>query len=215
MRAVIFDFDGVILDSEPQHEESFVRLFAAHGVSFSETPQEFTGVGARDNIRRVYAKAGVALSDEEVEKLNSERDAFYLDIISKNARALSGAVKLVLAVKAAGFKIALASSTNSSVIDLLLPKIGLKGAFDVVVGGDQVQRGKPDPEIFLLAAKSLGVVASQCVVVEDSNAGVRAAKAAGMKVLMVRNDRILQEKDVADCFVDSLVKVTPQTLSVL
>jgi len=209
VQAVIFDFDGVILDSEPQHQESFRRLFERHRVPFFETPDDFTGIAARDNIRRVYQKAGFDLDEGKVEALNHERDELYSVVMQEiGFRTLPGAKELVATLRAQKIPIALASSTNSSVLEKILPRIGLERAFDAVVGGDQVAHGKPAPDIFLKAAEKLGVVPTACVVIEDANAGVQAANAAGMIVLMVRNDRILQEKEKADGFVDSLVGVT-------
>lgn len=216
LRAVIFDFDGVILDSEPQHHESFRRLFERHHVAFSETPDDFTGIGARDNIRRVYQKAGMNLDEEKIETLNHERDLLYLGVMKETGiRTLPGAKELIKSLKSEGIRIALASSTNSSILAQILPQIGLEDAFDAVVGGDQVQKGKPAPDIFLLAAKKSGVAPKECLVIEDANAGLQAAKAAGMRVLMVRNDRIRQQREKADAFVDTLAGVTPHLLASL
>ncbi|MBI4361108.1 HAD family phosphatase [Candidatus Micrarchaeota archaeon] len=209
MKAVIFDFDGVILDSEPQHFESFSELMRRHKIPFDETPQEVTGIPARENIRRVHEKAGITVSAKQIEALNLERDEIYLDVILKTARSLPGATELVLSLKKSGYPLALASSTNTWLLELLLPKIGLENAFDAVVGGDQVRHGKPSPDIFLKAAEKLRVPAKECVVIEDSNAGLLGAKKAGMKVVMVENRRIQQEKRKADAFVTSLSGVTP------
>ncbi len=214
MQAVIFDFDGVILDSEPQHQESFRRLFEKHAVVFSETPDDFTGIPARDNIRRVYRKADLTLSNADVERLNTERDSFYLDVMNETGtRTLPGARELIAALRAQKIPVALASSTNLSVLIKILPEIGLQDSFDAVVGGDEVKDGKPAPDIFLKAAERLGVPPQACVVIEDANAGVQAAFAAGMKVLMVRNDRILQQKEKADAFVDDLAGVDADFLA--
>lgn len=213
MHAVIFDFDGVILDSEPQHFESFAELMKRHGIAFDESPDDVTGIPARENIRRVHEHAGIDLNSDQIEALNQERDEIYLDIILKTAKILPGAKELVLALKQDGYPLALASSTNTWLLELLLEKIGLLESFDAIVGGDQVANGKPAPDIFLKAAKALDVKPSECVVLEDSNAGLNGAKAAGMKVVMVKNDRIKQQKDKADAFVTGLSGVTSSFLS--
>ena len=185
-------------------------------MAFFETPDDFTGIGARDNIKRVYQKAGIALDQDGLEKLNGERDALYLQVMEETGiRTLPGAKELIDALLVQKIPIALASSTNSAVLEKILPKIGLERAFDAVVGGDQVQNGKPAPDIFLMAAKKLGVFPEDCVVIEDANAGVQAAKAAGLKVVMLRNDRIMQRKEKADAFFDSLMAVTPELLASL
>ncbi len=204
MKAVIFDFDGVILDSEPQHHEAFEKLFDANGVPFHETPQTMTGIPARKLIAMVAQKAGIALAPEKIAAMDRQRDDLYLDIILHQTRLLPGALELLQALKSAKIRTALASSSNQRLLDAILPKVGLKDAFDAVVSGDMVVHGKPEPDIFLLAAEKLGVAPKECVVIEDANAGVQAAKAAGMKVLMVKNERIVQEKERADGFVDSL-----------
>ncbi len=216
LAAVIFDFDGVVLDSEPQHQEAFRRLFEKHGVAFSETPDDFTGIPARDNIRRVYRKAGIPLSDTQMDALNHERDTLYLAVMQETGvRTLPGAKQLLASLTSKKIPVALASSTNSAVLAKLLPLIRLQDAFDAVVGGDHVARGKPAPDIFLKAAEELGVPPRHCIVIEDANAGVQAANAAGMRVLMVRNDRIRQQKEKANRFVDSLVGVSPDFLASL
>lgn len=215
MRAVIFDFDGVILDSEPQHHEAFEELFKCNGIPFHETPQTMTGIPARKLIPMVARKAGIELTAEKIADMDRQRDEIYLELILHRAALLPGALDLLHALKKAGIKIALASSSNDRLLQAILPKVGLSGMFDAVVGGDHVPHGKPNPDIFLKAAEALGVPPSNCVVIEDANAGVQAARAAGMKVLMVRNDRIVQEKHLASGFADSLIGVTPARLASL
>jgi len=215
MKAVIFDFDGVILDSEPQHHEAFAELFRRNGIPFSETPQTMTGIPARKLIPMVALKAGISLSAEKISAMDRQRDEIYLELILHQATLLPGALDLLHALKKSGVKIALASSSNHRLLEAILPRVGLTDAFDAVVGGDHVPHGKPNPDIFLKAAEKLGVNPRDCVVIEDANAGVQAANAAGMKVLMVRNDRIVQEKNLANGFADSLVGIMPETLAAL
>ncbi|MBI2445658.1 HAD family phosphatase [Candidatus Micrarchaeota archaeon] len=215
MDAVIFDFDGVILDSEPEHHEAFETLFERNGIPFSETPQTMTGIPARKLIPMVAGKAGITLSAEKIAAMDRQRDEIYLDLILHRATLLPGALEMLQSLKRARIKIALASSSNDRLLQAILPRVGLFGVFDAVIGGDHVPHGKPNPDIFLKAAEALGVPPNGCVVIEDANAGVQAARAAGMKVLMVRNGRIVQDKDNATAFVESLVGLTPAFLQSL
>ncbi len=215
MKAVIFDFDGVILDSEPQHYASFFELFKRLGIPCSETADTITGRTSRDNIARVLKKAGVPCELKDVERLSGMRDGIFLELILKEPKLLPGARALLEALRRDGVKVAVASSSNRKIFDALLPRLGLDGFFDAVVSGDEVTTGKPDQEIFLKAAKAVGATPSQCVVIEDSNAGVQAAKAAGIKVLMVFNPYTKQQKEKADAFVRTLEAVTPEFLEKL
>jgi HAD superfamily hydrolase (TIGR01509 family) len=183
IRGVIFDMDGVLVDSEPFICEAAMRMFeSTYGqIVKREDFIPFVGAGEDRFIGGVAEEYGISLS--------MPRDKFrtyeiYLDIIRGKLHPLPGAVEFVRMVRARGLRSAVATSADRVKMEGNLREIGLAVAhFDAVVTGDDVERKKPDPEIFLLAAKRIGLTPDVCLVVEDAPNGVRAAKAAGSRCL--------------------------------
>lgn len=179
-KAVIFDMDGVIVDSEPLYFEIEKRSFASHGFSLNEAEHHaYVGVPLRTMWEQLKGAYGLEPSVEEL--LANHEGQVLLSIA--NAAGLSpidGAAALIRSLQEAGIAVALASSSSLALIDTILTKVGLKSDFQVIVSGEQVRQGKPAPDIFLRAAELLGVSPADCLVIEDSHHGVTAAKAAGM-----------------------------------
>ncbi|MDI5966197.1 HAD family hydrolase [Streptantibioticus silvisoli] len=177
--AVIFDLDGTLVDSEPLYYEAGRRTLAAHGVTgFSwERHLRFVGVGTEDTLRSLRAEYGLAAP---VADLLAEMDGHYL-ALAPDAALLDGAVALARRLAAAGHPLAVASGSSRAAIDAALAGSGLAPLFGAVVSAQEVDRGKPAPDVFVEAARRLGADAAHCVVVEDSPPGVRAAAAAGMR----------------------------------
>lgn len=185
VRAVIFDMDGVLCDSEPFICEAACKMFE----SLYQTKVQpddflpFVGTGEDRYLSGVAEQYGVKL-DPAAAKAETYR--IYLEIIVGRLQPLKGVHGFVAACKASGRKIAVASSADRIKVDGNLKQIELPtGEFDAVVCGDDVERKKPSPDIFLLAAKRLGVDPANCLVVEDAPNGVEAAKAAGAQCLGV------------------------------
>jgi HAD superfamily hydrolase (TIGR01509 family) len=183
LRGVIFDMDGVLVDSEPFICEAAMRMFErTYGqVVRREDFMPFVGAGEDRFIGGVAEKYGVTLS--------MPRDKFktyeiYLEIIRGRLNPLPGAVAFVRAVKARGLRSAVATSADRVKMEGNLREISLGvGDFDAIVTGDDVARKKPDPEIFLLAAARLNLAPAECLVIEDAPNGIAAAKAAGCRCL--------------------------------
>jgi beta-phosphoglucomutase len=181
--AVIFDMDGVLCDSEPFICEAAMRMFRErHGVEVH--PDDFlpfVGAGENRYLGGVAEKHGVRL-DVERDKTCTYR--IYLEIIRGRLQPLRGALGFVARCRSAGLRLAVASSADRIKVDGNLREIGLpESAFDACVNGQDVERKKPAPDIFLAAAARLGVPPERCLVVEDAPNGVRAAKAAGSACL--------------------------------
>jgi beta-phosphoglucomutase len=179
MRAVLFDLDGVLVDSYAAHMRSWRRLAAEEGLPFVE--HEFArsfGRTSRESIA-VYWPGRAS----ETARLDERKEALFRDEIRERFPAMDGGVELVRALHAAGFSLALASSAPPENVALALERLGLADCFGAVVNGRDVQRGKPDPQVFLLAAERLGAPAANCMVVEDAPVGVAAAHAGGMKAV--------------------------------
>jgi HAD superfamily hydrolase (TIGR01509 family) len=183
IRALIFDMDGVLADSEPLHFEAARRVLARHGVCFTEAEnQEFLGVTARETYATLCARHGLAVpADQLVHAYASE----LIRVIPTQIRPMAGVPEVLATLRAAGFHLSLASSAERAVISTTLVGLGVTDLFEVVVAGPDVGRGKPAPDIFLECARRLGLPAAACLVIEDSRNGVLAARAAGMPCAVI------------------------------
>lgn len=182
--AVIFDVDGVLTDSYIPHYKSWERMFGEIGVAFSD--EQFRSTFGRTN-RDIFAQLypGEAMTAERTKELGDRKEELYREIINENFTPLPGAVELIDALAAAGFKLAVGSSGPPENVRLTLEKLGRADKFDAMVTGADVTHGKPHPEVFMKAAERLGVLPAQCAVIEDAPQGVEAANAAGMASIAV------------------------------
>lgn len=179
--AVVFDMDGVLVDGEPLHFRAVNRLLEPEGRSLSlEQYKPFMGTKA--GWRQMVEMLGLAMSPEEYRE---RYNALILEEYRQHSEPLPGAVELVRQLRALDLPVALASSSAAEWVDACLERVGLRDAFDVVVTGSDVRRGKPDPEIYLLTAERLGVEPQACLAFEDAPAGIEAARRAGMTVWAV------------------------------
>lgn len=183
IQGVIFDMDGVLCDSEPFIAEAACRMFAErHGLTVQpEDFRPFVGAGENRFLGGVAEKYGVAL------QLPADKDrtyAIYLDIIRGRLHPMPGVGTFVGACRRRGLKLAIASSADRVKVDGNLREIGLAPeTFDACVTGSEVQRKKPAPDIFLAAARKVGIESGAILVIEDAPNGIQAAKAAGMRAL--------------------------------
>lgn len=206
MKAVIFDMDGVLVDSQPYHFRADVETLARWGVVKDERFFEaFAGTVTADRMNTLKNMFGLEAS---VEEMTEVREQMILDIMeAENIQAVKGIPEFLRNIKARGLKTAVASSSSYELINLVLNKTGTAGYFDSLTSGADVKRGKPAPDVFLLAAKRLGIDPEDCLVVEDSENGVRAAKAAGMKALGYVNPTSGKQcLDEADIITDDFSK---------
>ncbi len=151
--AVIFDVDGVLIDSFQAHYESWHVMFAEHGVTFSE--QEFRGTFGRTSREIIADWCGTDLSDADIRSWDDRKEEIYRDIIRDNFPSVDGAVELLDALHAAGFHLAVGSSGPPENIALTLECLGRANLFDAVVTCADVTRGKPDPQVFQIAGRRL------------------------------------------------------------
>ena len=205
IQAVIWDLDGVILDSAEEHRQAWHRLAREEGVPFTDA-DFWTTFGKRNND--IFAAIwNRPLSPEEVQALADRKEAYFRELIRKSAAFLPGAMELMRGLHEVGFRQALASSTPMVNIALMSDVLGLKRFLDVFVSGESVAHGKPAPDLFLKAASELGIEPSRCLVIEDAVAGVEAAHAAGMHCIAVACNRDLPGLRKADLMVKSLTEV--------
>lgn len=183
VRGAIFDLDGVLVDSEPNYFRSERVLLAEYGVDFTpEMKRPYIGMSTMEMLDDVVLRFGIA---EPVGTLLSRKNAHYLEIAAGGTPAYPQTRRLVELLHGAGYPLALASGSSPEVIDTVLAGAGLLRYFDVVVSAEAVPRGKPAPDLFLEAARTLDIPPRECVVVEDSEYGVAAAAGAGMRCVAI------------------------------
>jgi len=197
IKAAIFDFDGTLVDFFDQHLEAFQEVIRKHfNLAYTrEDLDEGYGMTGEDILRLFFRKKGLTVSQQQLKEIAAERRNLASERISKgDVRLLPGAEELIKNLKKAGFKTAIATSCSKNVCDVMFKKSPFKGRLNATTTGSEVEKGKPDPEIFLKTAEKLGVNPGECVVFEDSAYGVKAAKKAGMKVVAVTTGHDSKEK---------------------
>ncbi len=184
MKAVIFDMDGVIIDSEPLHQKVEEELLEDLGGTMTASDKE-SFVGTTDYHMWSTMKERFDLSQSVEEMIASKKDRFLNQI--HTIYLVDGFKKVLSQLKEEGYLIALASSNNRKAVDQIVKQFDLTKDFELTMSGEDVANGKPHPEIFLKTAEAMGVTPANCLVIEDAKNGVEAAKAAGMKCIGLDN----------------------------
>ncbi len=212
LRAVIFDFDGVIADTEPLHYEGLRRTLAAVGITLSESDYYADYLGFDDHgcVVAALQAHGRPIDRETVRDLMQKKAVAYLASIRDHLVIFPG-VREFVQEAAASFPLAIASGALRREIELILDQAGIRKAFQHITSAEDVTHGKPDPQPFLHALAGLNrqqpaqpIAPESCLVIEDSLPGIRAAKAAGMKVLAVANTHTTQDLHEAHAISHSL-----------
>jgi len=207
--AVVFDLDGVLVDSESVWDEVRKRFTEENGGHWHEGAQrDMMGMSSVEWSRYVRHRLGVQMEPERISAKVSDRVA---ELYRERLPLLPGAVEAARAL-AAKWPLGLASSSNRHVIDLVLEEAGIADAFRATVSSEEVGAGKPAPDVYLAAAERLHVEPSACVAIEDSTNGIRSAHAAGMAVIAVPNRDFPPDPEaleLADAALDSLTELSP------
>jgi beta-phosphoglucomutase family hydrolase len=211
-KTVLWDMDGVIVDSNSFHFAAWQETFAKRGITF--TKEDFTKLFGTRNDFIIHSVMGAELPERDVKSMVQEKEEIFRRKARGKIKPFPGAIRLLNVIKKGNFKLGLASSAPKENIDLVIGELNLEGIFDCIVFGQEVSESKPSPQIYLLAAEKLEVASNDCVVIEDSPLGVKAAKTAGMRCLAVTNTHPQQELEEADKVVDSLENVDLITLLV-
>lgn len=178
---VIFDLDGVLVASGPAHQASWRALARKHGIQVTDAVfTETFGRPSRDIIRLIW---GANLTDADVQRIDEEKEALYRSLITGMVPLTIGTREMLASLAQAGFVLAVATSAPAANLDLVLNETRIAPYFTATVHGFDVQRGKPAPDCFLLAARRAGLAPAECVVVEDAPVGVEAARAANMPAI--------------------------------
>ncbi|MGN0204208.1 MAG: HAD family hydrolase [Coprococcus sp.] len=186
IHAIIFDMDGVLIDSQPMHYEGDRLTLAAHGIDVPV--EDMIAYAGTTNVHRFTIFKEKYHLTESIEVLIEERERIMIDLVTaSNAEPTAGAVDLLQSIKAAGLKTAVASSSSYPFIHAVLRKLGVEQYFDLIFSGESVPKGKPAPDVFLETCQRLEEQPDHCVVIEDSSNGVLAAVRAGMACVGYQN----------------------------
>lgn len=216
LRAIIFDFNGIIVDDEPIHFKLFQRVLGEEGIILTEEDYyaRYLGFDDRGAFNFGYREHNRPLSTEDLARL-IERKAIYYQEAIRNHVAIFPGVKSLVAELSVSLPLAVASGALRSEIETILTTAGLIHYFKAIISAEDVERGKPEPDIFLKALTALNqrtsegkpIAAADCVVIEDSKEGIRGARRAGMKCLAATNSHPPELLGEANVVVESLEKV--------
>jgi HAD superfamily hydrolase (TIGR01509 family) len=206
--------DGVIVDSQPYHFAVEDKMCRELGIDVSiEESHSFVGMAGAKVWSYLKSKFGLQESIEELMAFENRARIDYFSSL-ENVHPIPGVVELLEELKQHNIKTALASSSSVEVIEIFISKLGIRDYFQKIINGDAVEKGKPDPDIFLHAATALEEDPADCVVIEDSANGVKAAKLAGMKCIGFRNANSGEQNlSLADIIIDDFRKITLEAMS--
>jgi len=210
IKAVIFDLDGVIVDTARFHFRAWQRLAESLGIPFTPKDNEqLKGVSRAESLERILAMGDQQLEPEEKQRLMDRKNDWYRASIGQMDAddILAGVMDFLEALKAMEIPMAIGSSSKNT--PLILERIGLQDYFNAVVDGNSISKGKPDPEVFLKGADALGIDPQCCLVFEDAAAGIEAARNAGMFCVGVGEEAVL---GAADLVIASMDEVNPESL---
>src|SRR5688572_7029540 len=211
--AVVFDMDGVIVDSEQVWDDVRERLAKERGGRWHEGAQaDMMGMSSPEWSLYMHERIGLAEGPDEI---NAEVVRRMLERYRSELPLIDGAVDAVRRL-APEFKLALASSSNRPLIEAVLETTGIAGEFAVTVSSEEVARGKPAPDVYVEAARRLGVAPERAAAVEDSSNGIRSAHSAGLRVVVIPNAHFPPDEDalaLAEVVIDSLADLTPDAIA--
>jgi len=217
LKAVIYDLDDLMVNSNGLHVKASEVVLSKFGYSQDELPKDsgnrFVGMKVSEilEVMHSFFKLKIPLKDFE-----KERAEIFLELVKKELEIFPGVIESLNFFKKEGFKIALASSGTKEYIKAVFDKFGLEKYFDIVVSGDQVKKGKPDPQIFSLACQKLEVEPDEAVVLEDATVGIESAKGAGCVCIAIKNSYTpKQDLSKADLVLDSIKEINRQILEKL
>jgi len=202
IKGFLFDLDGVIVDTAKYHFLAWKRLATELDINFTlEDNELLKGVSRMASLDIILGLGNLELDESKKVELATRKNDWYVEYITKMAadEILPGALEFLKTAKNQGIKIALGSASKNA--GTILDRLAITPLFDAIISGNEVSKAKPDPEVFLLGAKSLGIKPAECIVFEDAQAGVEAARNAGMRCVGIGQPEILGK---ADLVVDGL-----------
>lgn len=214
IKGVIFDMDGVLVDNRDIHIESFARWCKTRGLDIDKNVLiSYFGMGNSEIFPAILSRDDLSAAD--IAMYGQEKEAIYRDMYAPTIAPVSGLVELLKSLKSKDIRIAVGSSGMRKNVDYVLQKCGIASYFDIIIDGDQLHRAKPDPEVFLLGADAMGLTPAECVVCEDSFAGISAARAAGTRVVALATTFSRDEHSDYDLLIDDFTQTSAEELLAL
>lgn len=191
-KAVLFDMDGVIVDNLPYHVEAWLLFCERNGIPLTKEVfyKELNGMNSRDTFEWFYKRE---MTRAEVEVLEEEKELLYREFYAQHRQPAKGLLTFLHELRSRGIKTALATSAGPGNIDFIVDGLGIRDQFDAIIGGAEVTKGKPDPEIYVKAAALVGVSPADCIVIEDSLQGIASGQAAGARVVGITTSHTAEE----------------------
>jgi len=216
LRAVIFDFDGVITDSEILHLRAFNQSLAPYGIEITKNDYYTTYLGFNDNdCYRLLIEKGLLKTDkQQVASLIEQKKHIFEQLAQTEGKMIEGVRDFLTMLEENNIPMAICSGSLLTEVEMVLDEARLRHLFEVIVSGEQVKKGKPNPEGFLLSLQRLNenrenpITANQCIVIEDSHWGLEAAKAAGMHTIAVTNSYDAEQLSLAEKIVARLSELS-------
>jgi len=207
-KAVIFDLDGVISDTQRLHFEVDVEVLKRKGIDFPfKRMNRYAGVSDREFFRELVFKKK-KFSEKEMEKIIEMKYEILFKKMKGNLKPIKGVIELIKRLKRNSFRLAVASSSPKKAVNFVLSSFKIKKYFDVILSREDVVKAKPDPEIYLKAAKLLKLKPEDCLVIEDSPSGIKAAKSAGMKCIAIATTLKKEQLKQADKIINSFEELS-------
>jgi beta-phosphoglucomutase family hydrolase len=205
--AVIWDMDGTIADTAELHIKAWQTVFGRRGIAFSR--DDFKKSFGLRNDTVIRGAMGAQTTQEDIAIISQEKNELFRESLrQEGVRPMPGAIELLSALHKQNTPMAVASSAPRLNVDIFIKMLGIEPFFKTIVSGEEVERGKPDPQSFLLAAEKLKTAPRRCVVIEDAVGGIEAARAAGMRSVAIAASHTREELKTADLVVDSLSEVS-------
>jgi HAD superfamily hydrolase (TIGR01509 family) len=213
LKAVIFDCDGILVDTEPLHYEAFQVVLSPLGLGhdYSHYMEFYIGFDDRDAFREAFREGGRSLDEATLAELMRAKASALLQIAARGVGSFPGVVSLVRELVEHGVPLAVASGALRHEIEIFMEALGLEDAFPLIVAADDVQRSKPDPETYRVALERVKAKLGNdsldpraCIAIEDTPAGIQSARGAGLYVIGVTNSFPAEELKAADCVVEGL-----------
>jgi beta-phosphoglucomutase len=191
-QAVLFDMDGVVVDNLPYHVDAWLLFCERNQIPLTREIfyAELNGMNSKDTFEWLYNRE---LTRAEIEVLEEEKEQIYRGFYRDHLKPAAGLLSFLQDLRSHGIKTALATSAGAGNIDFILDGLQIRNQFDAIIGGAEVSKGKPNPEIYIKAAALLGINPADCLVIEDSLQGIAAGQAAGMRVVGISTSHTPQE----------------------
>jgi beta-phosphoglucomutase len=208
--AFLFDMDGVIVDSNPLHKIALKQFCKEHGYELDEKQlrERIYGRTNKDWIRNVFGN----IEPEKIKQYGDEKEALFRKLYENDIKPVAGLISFLEKTEKAGIDIAIATSAPRANVDFTLSKTNTSRFSKTILDESYVERGKPDPEIYLKTAAALHYPPAQCIVFEDSLSGVKAGKAAGCKVVAITTTHSREELQETDLVIDDFTNLEPEKL---